>query len=292
MIPRTGRARQVMIVVLVTLSLTRLPDAHAQRVAIDVSTADRGSFPTPDEIAAHVRAVPTPNAIIDRILSVNQNAPHIASMDFVASMRVRRPASAPPDCVFEGAVKFQGEHRSATVNHLTPGVLCVALNRTIVSRLFEGNEPFAALLARFDFQVLGEKTVDGDQYYLVQGKARESQVDPRVMIGWIDYNRGLVSEATMQYAAAAIDLVQDYTSITGAWVLSHQYVNIPSLGSTLEISYSKVTLKSARAFRASLETHQLYLCSGASRRSGKFCAPSTSFFSQISVSPPIQNRSE
>jgi hypothetical protein len=249
MIPRKGPARRVVIVLLVALSITRLPDAHAQQVAIDASTADGGSLPTPDEIASHVQAVPTPKAIIDRILSVNQNAPHIASMDFVASMRVRRPASAPPDCVFEGAVKFQGEHRSATVNHLTPGVLCVALNRTIISRLFEENEPFATLLARFDFRVLGEKIVDGDRYYLVQGKARESQVDPRAMIGWIDYNRGLVSEATMQYAAATIDIVQHYTSITGAWVLTHQYVSIPSLGSTLEISYSKVTLKSARTFR-------------------------------------------
>ena len=249
MIPRKGCVRQVMIAVLVALSLTRLPDAHAERVAFDVSTADGGSLPTPDEIASHVQAVPTPKAIIDRILSVNQNAPHIASMDFVASMRVRRPASAPPDCVFEGAVKFQGEHRSATVNRLTPGVLCVAINRTIISRLFEGNEQFATLLARFDFQVLGEKVVDGDRYYLVQGKARESRVDPRAMVGWIDYNRGLVSEATTQYAAATIELVQHYTSITGAWVLSDQYVSIPSLGSTLEISYSKVTLKSARAFR-------------------------------------------
>ena len=141
MLPRKGCVRQVMIAVLVALSLTRLPDAHAERVAFDVSTADGGSLPTPDEIASHVQAVPTAKAIIDRILSVNQNAPHIASMDFVASMRVRRPASAPPDCVFEGAVKFQGAHRFATVNHLTPGVLCVALNRTIIGRLFEWNEP-------------------------------------------------------------------------------------------------------------------------------------------------------
>jgi hypothetical protein len=247
-----------MLLILVGMSLTGPPDASAQRVAYGVSTVDGGGLPTPDEIASHVQAFASPRAVIDRLLSVNQNAPHIASMDFAASMRVRRPASAPPDCVFEGAVKFQGEHRSATVDHLTPGVLCVALNRTIIARLFEGNEPFATLLARFDFQVLGGKVVDGDQYYLMQGKARESQVDPRAMIGWVDYDRGLVNEATMQYTAATIDLVQHYTSINGAWVLSHQYVNIPSLGSTLEISYSKVMLRPAWKSRVSLEKYRLH----------------------------------
>jgi hypothetical protein len=247
-----------MMLILVGMALTGPPNAHAQRVANDVSTVDGGGLPTPDEIASHVQTVATPKAIIDRILSVNQNAPHIASMDFVASLRVRRPLSAPPDCVFEGAVKFQEGHRSATVNHLTPGVLCFAVNRTIISKLFEGNEPFATLLARFDFQVLGEKVVDDDQYYLVQGKARESQVDPRAMIGWIDYNRGLVSEATMYYAVRTIDLAQRYTSINGAWVLTYQYVNIPSLGSTIEISYSKVALESAPASRVSLEEYRLH----------------------------------
>jgi hypothetical protein len=160
--------------------------------------------------------------------------------------------------VFDGAVKLEAGHRSATVNHLTPGLLCIAVNRTIISKLFESNESFATLLARFDFQVLGEKVVGDDQYYLVQGKARESQADPRAMIGWIDYNRGLVAEATMYYAARTIDLAQHYTSINGAWVLTYQYVNIPSLGSTLEIAYSKVTLESVPTSRVSLEEYRLH----------------------------------
>jgi len=252
------RARNAVMLILVGMTLSVPPNAHAQRVANDVSTVDSGGLPTPDEIASHVQTVATPKAIIDRILGANQNAPHIATMDFVASLRVRRPLSAPPDCVFDGAVKLQEGHRSATVNHLTPGLLCFAVNRTIISKLFEGDEPFATLLARFDFQVLGEKVVDDDQYYLVQGKARESQADPRTMIGWIDYNRGLVVEATMHYAVRTIDLAQRYTSISGAWLLTYQYVNIPSLGSTLEIAYSKVTLESAPAARVSLKEYRLH----------------------------------
>lgn len=57
-----------------------------------------------------------------------------------------------------------------------------------------------------------------------------------------DYDRGLVIEATMQYAVGTIDLAQNYAPVNDAWVLTYQYTNIPSLGSTLEISYSKITL--------------------------------------------------
>src|SRR5437773_12440879 len=93
-------------------------------------------------------------------------APQITSMTFVAGLRLRTLPSAVPTCVFEGTVTLQGGHRSATVNRLTPGLVCFAANRFFISKLFEGGEPFATLLARFDFQVLGWKIVNGDQYCL------------------------------------------------------------------------------------------------------------------------------
>ncbi len=253
MIRTTVCARNAILLVLASAVLAGPPSAEAQRVANDVWTVGGGGLPTPEEIASHVQTVPTPKAIIDRILSANQNAPHIASMDFVANLRVRQPLSAPPNCVFEGTVKFQAGHRFAAVNHLTPGLLCFALRRTIIGRLFEGTEPLATLLSRFDFQVLGLKVANGRQYYLVQGKARESPEDPKAMIGWVDYDRGLVVDATMQYVAGAIDLAQDYTAVNDAWVLTYQYINIPSLGSTVEISYSKITITPAQASRVPSE---------------------------------------
>jgi len=237
------RSRNVTMLILASMALAILPPAaRAQQVPPDVLEVDGGGLPTPDEITPHVQTFATPKAVVARILSANQHAPRIVSMDFVASLRVGRSLSALPDCAFEGVVKFQADHRSATVTHLTPGVLCFIINRTIISKLFQGTEPFATLLARFDFQVLGEKVVDGDQYYLVQGEARESHADPKAMIGWIDYDRGVVIEATMQYAARTIDLAQHYTSINDAWVLTYQEVTIPSLASTIDITYSKITL--------------------------------------------------
>lgn len=165
-------------------------------------------------------------------------------MEFVARLRVRRPLSGAPDCAFEGVVTLLPHSRSATVRRLTPGLLCFIANRTLISKLFDGSEPFETLLSRFDFQVLGEKVVDGNRYYLVQGKAHTPGADPRAMIGWIDYDRGVVSDATMEYAVRTLEVAQTYTPRDGVWYLTYQYVAIPSLGATLEIAYSKITLAS------------------------------------------------
>lgn len=139
---------------------------------------DGGGYPTPDEIASHLKAVPPARVIVERLLTVNRAVPRIASMEFMARLRVRRPLSMPPDCAFESVVTLGPHSRSATVRRLTPGLLCFIANRTIISKLFSGNEPFEALLSRFDFEVLGEKVVDGDRYYLVQGRARDAGTDP------------------------------------------------------------------------------------------------------------------
>ncbi len=213
------------------------PGGHGAR-------GDGGGYPTPDEIVSHLQAVPSPGMIVERLLTVNRAVPRIASMEFEARLRVRRPLSAPPDCAFEGVVTLGPHSRSATVRRLTPRLLCFIANRAIIGRLFSGNEPFEALLSRFDFQVLGGKVVDGDRYYLVQGRARDAGTDPRAMIGWVDYDRGVVSDATMDYAARTLEVAQTYTSVDGVWYLTSQYVAIPSLGATLEIAYSKITLAS------------------------------------------------
>jgi hypothetical protein len=242
-------AMSILLLALADGGVAVPPTAQAQPVRSEVSAVDGGGLPTPDEIASHVRTLASANAVIDRILSANQSAPHIASMNFVARLRVRSPLSAAPTCVFEGAVALHGGRRSATITRQTPGLVCLAAGRFFIGKLFEGHEPLAALLGRFDFQVLGWKVVDGDQYCLVQGTARTPEDDPRAMIGWVDYERGLVIEATMRYAARTIYLAQQYTSINGAAVLAHQDLDMPSLESTLQISYSKVTLEPAPASR-------------------------------------------
>lgn len=205
---------------------------------VNASPIVHAQLPTPEEIRTHVQAMPTSEEIVNRVLKANERAPHIASTDFVGKLRLRKSLSDPPDCVFEGAVKLEQGHQIVSINRRTAGLTCTVANQIIISRLFEGNESFVAFLSRFAFQVLGWKLVNNAQYYLVQGKARQPQASPKEMIGWVDFDRGLIIEATVAYAWGAVDIEQQYTLINGAWVLIYQYANIPRYQSTLELSYS------------------------------------------------------
>jgi len=104
--------------------------------------------------------------------------------------------------------------------------------------------------------VLGEEVVNGDQYSLVQGRARESPGDPKAMIGWIGYRRGFVIEATMQYPVRTIEPAPQYASINSARRLTYQDVYTPSLESTLEISHSRSRLAPVPAFRVPSERYR------------------------------------
>jgi hypothetical protein len=57
-----------------------------------------------------------------------------------------------------------------------------------------------SFLSRFEFDVLGEKLVGNDHYYLVEGKAKDPRTDPNTMVGWIDFDHGLLVEGTMAYS--------------------------------------------------------------------------------------------
>jgi len=111
-------------------------DRPAQSVTRDVPTVHGGGLPTPMRPLPTFSPLPPQQPSSIRILSANQTASPIASVVLVASLRVGRPLSAPPDCVCEGGVTLQAGRRSATVTHLTPGLLCLNVNRTIISKLF------------------------------------------------------------------------------------------------------------------------------------------------------------
>jgi hypothetical protein len=86
--------------------------------------------------------------------------------------------------------------------------------------------------------VIGAKLVDGRPHYLVYGRALTGTTDPQWMIGWVDYDRGLVTEGTVRYASGEVNSVQEYELVAGAGVPVHQYLYIPRFSASLEISYS------------------------------------------------------
>lgn len=182
--------------------------------------------------------VPTAADILHRVLTANAGTPDVIGADVLFKFRVRKPVTAPPDCVFEGTLRLEQGHQVLAVTRQTFGLACWAVNRFVIGRLFEGREPLERFLSRFDFEVLGEKLVDGSPYYLVQGKARDPRANPRGLIGWVDYARGLVVEGTVEYPWGTLESRQEYSRIEGAWVLTYQYLYAPRFGASLEALYS------------------------------------------------------
>jgi len=198
----------------------------ATAVAMAVQLATAAPLPTGDEV-------------IHRILGVNRNTPDIISADVLFKFRFRKPVSAPPDCVFKGTVRVEHGHElTLTVGQRTEGLACWAIDKYVLGRLFESREPVERMISRYDFEVLGEKLVDGHPYYLVRARAREPKTNPRGWIGWVDYDRGLVPEGTVEYAWGTIDTEQKYMQVSEAWVLSYQYLYTPRFDASMEVFYS------------------------------------------------------
>lgn len=189
-------------------------------------------------LAPWAGAAPSAHELLHRVLTVNVDTPEVTSADVVFKLRVKKPLAESPDCEFSGTMQLQGGHQSVRIGQHTTGLLCWAVNQYVLGQLFEGAEPMENFLNRFEFHVLGEKLVGTDHYYLVQGRARDPKNNPRSMIGWIDYERGLVTNGTLEYTWGTIDTEQRYARVNGAWVLAYQYLYSGRFDATLEISYT------------------------------------------------------
>jgi hypothetical protein len=183
-------------------------------------------------------AVPSAPEILYRVLNANADTPDVTSADVVFKLRMRKPQADPPDCEFNGSMQLQGGRQSVKIDQSTTGMLCWAVNKYVLGQLFQASEPMEAFLRRFEFHVLGEKMAGNDHYYLMQGRARDPNNNPRSMIGWVDYERGLVTDGTLEYNWGTIDTEQRYTRQNGAWVLAYQFVRSGRFDATLEILYS------------------------------------------------------
>lgn len=184
--------------------------------------------------------IPPADDVVRRVLTANTGSPDVAAADVLFKFRVHKPVTAPPDCVFEGTLRLEQGRQVLAVSSQTFGLACWVVNRFVIGRLFEGREPVERFLSRFDFEILGVKLVNGSPYYLVQGRARDPKTNPRGLIGWVDYARGLVVEGTVEYPWGTLETQQDYTRIGGAWILTHQYLSAPRFGASMEVFYSNV----------------------------------------------------
>ncbi len=182
--------------------------------------------------------IPTSDQVVERILTANARGPVVSGADVRFKFRLNKPVSAPPDCEFSGGIDLRDGRQRVEVANRSGGLECWALNRFVIGRLFEGSEPPAQFLSRFEFWVLGWRLVDGRPFYLVEGTARDPRNNPHGLIGWVDYDRGLIVDGTVRYSWGNIDTLQHYERRSGAWVLVYQYVNTSRFGASLEAEYS------------------------------------------------------
>jgi hypothetical protein len=180
---------------------------------------------------------PTAQEVVDRVLATVRHT-DLTSVDMEIKFRIGTPVAAPPECVFRGVLHISPDHLALAVAQWTPRPICWVIERYVLGRLFEDRDRADSLLPLFRFEVLGEKLVDGRPYYLLYGRALTHATDPEWMIGWVDYDRGLVADGTVRYSWGEINTVQEYGQVAGVWVPIHQDLYVPRFNASLEILYS------------------------------------------------------
>ncbi|TMI88067.1 MAG: hypothetical protein E6H00_13990 [Bacillati bacterium ANGP1] len=179
---------------------------------------------------------PLPEEVRSRVSAASGTISGTA--DAVFKLWIEKPVSGRPNCVFSGTLRLDQGRQTLSVGEVTAGTFCGAINQYVVGRLFESSEPVGTFLSRFDLTVLGEKLVDDDRYYLVQGKARDPNNNPRGLIVWIDYDRGLVIDGTLQYTWGRVDVEQRYSLMHGIWVLTEQVLHSTRFDASLKAEYT------------------------------------------------------
>jgi hypothetical protein len=182
--------------------------------------------------------IPTSEQVVDRLLNANPHGPVVTAADVRFKFRLNKPVTAPADCEFAGTVRLFEGRQQISIDESSGGFQCWVLNKFLIGRLFQGTEPPAHFLSRFDFWVLGWRLVEGRPFYLVEGTARNPKNNPYGMIGWIDYDRGLVTDGTLRYVWGDIDSIQHYEHVSGSWVLVYQYLETSRFGASMEVQYT------------------------------------------------------
>jgi hypothetical protein len=186
-------------------------------------------------------AAPSARQILDRVTMANASIPNMTA-DVLFKLWMSPLSGDQPDCEFTGTMVVKDGHAAVQMSNGAAGLICSTLNHYVVGKLFDASEPMASLLDRFDFTVTSEKQVGADSYYLVQGTARDPKANPRAMSAWVDYQSGLISGGTLQYDWGTVNIEQQYTRLSHAWVLALQNVRSSTYPATLQVVYSNFRL--------------------------------------------------
>jgi len=193
----------------------------------------------PLHAAAAAFDVPSPEEIFQRVFTTHVGMSGVVSADAELKLRVAKPVSAPPDCVFHAVTRYDQGRQIMTIKDRTSGTICWAVQQYAPSQLFDMRKALEDVLPLFDFTVLGVKLVGDNHSYLIEGKARDlNKANPIGITVWVDYDRGLLTEGTLFYRWGTVDFEQEYAPLNGGWVLAHQYIYTSRFNASVEVSYS------------------------------------------------------
>ena len=186
-----------------------------------------------------VAAVPGPTVeeVVQRLMQNVAAAPDLIAADAEVRLRVKKRVTDPPDCVFKGTVTVVSRRPTIKFEDQTTGLLCWIAHQYLLGRQFH-LETLESFLARFDFDLLGEKLVGADRYFLVAAKAKDPRNQPNAMIGWIDFDRGLLIESTVKFGWGDIDNTQEYARMQNFWMPTYQYLYTDRFGTSMEVHYT------------------------------------------------------
>ena len=185
---------------------------------------------------------PSAEEIVKKFLTARAAAPKILAADASVGLRWNTPLTEAPNCSYIGKLNLVGTRYAITIEReIHESRICGAADRHLdtllevvretvdaVAPLPQEAQALALRLDQFEFAVRDQK-VKGvgdhtDWMYLLDGRAKDPNNDPRAFHGWIDYDRAVWDEGTLTYSWGEVETKQRYTRLQDAWVLNYQYL--------------------------------------------------------------------
>ena len=199
---------------------------------------------------------PSAEEIVMKFLTARASAPKILAADARGAVRWNTPLTEPPSCSYIGKLNLVGTRYAITIEREIRGSLvCGTVDRRLnillevvretmdaVAPLPDEAQALALRLDQFEFTVRDQK-VKGvgdhtDWLYLLDGRAKDPNNDPRAFHGWIDYDQAVWDEGTLTYSWGRVETKQKYARLQDAWVLNYQYLYSEKYHSSLEVVFS------------------------------------------------------
>jgi len=199
---------------------------------------------------------PSAEEIVKKFLTARAAAPKILAADASVGLRWNTPLTEAPNCSYIGKLNLVGTRYAITIEReIHESRICGAADRHLdtllevvretvdaVAPLPQEAQALALRLDQFEFAVRDQK-VKGvgdhtDWMYLLDGRAKDPNNDPRAFHGWIDYDQAVWDEGTLTYSWGRVETKQKYARLQDAWVLNYQYLYSEKYHSSLEVVFS------------------------------------------------------